>query len=83
MTNIEARQIAERRAGRRLDENEYAEILDYTRHKAFVNGHGEDYVPLLLLDEIKNHCIRENINLISHEFMAIMKEFERDVRVNV
>lgn len=78
MTNQEARLIAEERVGRKLSEAEYDDVLAYTRHKVEVNGHGEDYVPLLLCDEIKNHCFREQINTISHEFIEIMKEIDRE-----
>lgn len=76
MTIQEARDRAEEVAGTRLTESEFKEVLAYTRHKAQVNGEGEDYVPLLLFDEIKNYVFRERINRISHEFMQIMKTID-------
>lgn len=76
MTIQGARVRAEEEVGRPLNASEFDEVLAYTRHKAKVNGHGEDYVPLLLYDEIKNHCFRMQINTISHEFMAIMKDLD-------
>lgn len=78
MTIHGARQRAEEEVGRKLSAAEFDEVLAYTRHKAKVNGHGEEYVPLLLYDEIRNHCFRTQINTISHKFMAIMKELNHE-----
>lgn len=75
MTILEARKCAEEQVGRTLSEEEFSEVLAYTRHKSAVTGNGEDYVPLLLYDEIRNYCFRETINAISHKFMKIMSEF--------
>lgn len=76
MTIEEARKIAELSLGQRLDEQTYQEVLAYTRRKAYLTGHGDDYVPLLLVDEIKDHVFREKINWIYHEAQAAFKEID-------
>lgn len=73
MTVQESRNRAEEAAGTTLTESEFQEVLAYTRHKARLNGKGEDYVPLLLYDEIRNYVFREQINRVSHDFMQISK----------
>lgn len=68
MTIQEARNIAEGEAGRKLTDREFRFVLCYTKRKARLTGHDVSYVPILLIDEIKNHILRENINSISNEF---------------
>ena len=41
---------------------EYEALLQYTARKCEVNGKGEDYLPLLLADEIKDYFFRNAIN---------------------
>ena len=78
MTIQQARESAEAKAGRKLTQEQFDEVLTYTRHKTAVNGHDEEYVPLLLVDEIKNFIFREVINHISHEAMAIGRMIDRE-----
>lgn len=74
MTIQEARERAERRAGKRLSEEEFEEVLAYTLRKVNRIGETEDYVPLLLMDEIKNHFTFAAINRISKEMQRIFAE---------
>ena len=37
---------------------EYEALLQYTARKCEINGKGEDYLPLLLEDEIKDYFFR-------------------------
>ena len=74
MTIQEARQRAESLAGQKLDEQTFQEVLDYTVRKSRMTGHDDSYVPLLLVDEIKDHIYRERINA---SYYAI-KEFEKE-----
>lgn len=74
MTIQEARAAAELKIGKRLDEQEFQEILAYTKHKAKVTGHDEDYVPLLLMDEIKDSVFRDTINEVSRQAKLIEQE---------
>lgn len=76
MTIQEARQQAELAAGRKLDDQTFHEVLEYTRHKAKVTGHSEDYVPLLLFDEVRNHIFREQISAIYCEAKAAAQEID-------
>lgn len=77
MTIQQARLRAEVFAGQKLDEPDFQEVLAYTRHKAKITGHDEDYVPLLLYDEVKDHIFREQINWISSEAKTIGQEIDR------
>ena len=74
MTIQEARNIAEGEAGRKLTDREFRFVLCYTKRKARLTGHDVSYVPLLLIDEIKNHVFRENINSISNAFVHCLSE---------
>lgn len=74
MTIQEARNLAEADAGRKLTDNEFRFILCYTRRKARLTGHDASYVPLLLIDEIKNHIFRECLNKISTDFVLCLSE---------
>ena len=76
MTIQEARLRAEAYAGKTLDEATFQEVLAYTRHKAKITGHDEDYVPLLLYDEVKDHIYRERVNDFHHEVKAVEKEID-------
>ena len=75
MTIQEARQLAEAYAGQTLDEQTFQEVLEYTRHKAQVAGHDEDYVPLLLYDEVKDLIFRDRVN----NFYFAVKVVEREL----
>ena len=76
MTIQEARLRAEAYAGKMLDAGTFQEVLAYTRHKAKITGHDEDYVPLLLYDEVKDHIFRERVNSLYFEVKAIEREID-------
>lgn len=67
MTIQEARLRAETRYGHTLSQSQFEEVLEYVRHKARVTGHEEDYVPMLLEDEIQNYLFQETINNLYKE----------------
>lgn len=48
-----------------LTDEEYAEQVRYARRKCEVNGKGEDYMPLLLPDVIKEYLMRSYINMVT------------------
>ena len=52
-----------------LDDEEYLSLVTYARRKAEVSGKGEDYIPLLLPDVIKEHFFRLAINAIGYSRM--------------
>lgn len=78
MTCQEARAIAEEQAGKRLADEEYEKILAYSFHKARINGKDADYVPLLLMDEIKNYFFDEALNARSRRLMEAKRLLEDD-----
>ena len=51
--------------GYRLNDEEYMELVTYARRKAACAGKGEDYLPYLLPDVIKEHFVRMAINAYS------------------
>lgn len=61
--------------GYEVDDATFDEVLAYTRHKASITGHSEDYVPLLLADELRNHIFRERVNTFSRLYREGMAEF--------
>ena len=67
MTIQEARLRAETRCGHTLSQSQFEEVLEYSRHKARVTGHDEDYVPMLLEDEIQNYLFQEVMNNLYKE----------------
>lgn len=80
MTVLEARIRAEDAVGKTLAENEFQQILSYTRHKAGLNGKGEDYVPLMLYDEIRNYVFEERFNMASQALTQITKQLAQERR---
>lgn len=74
MTIQEARQKGESLAGQRLDEQTFQEVLAYTARKSRMTGHDDDYIPLLLVDEIKDHISRERINQYNRQLIQFRKE---------
>ena len=68
---MDARQEGERRAGGSISDREFGEILAHTMHKMQLCGHPDDYLPLLLADEVKNAVFRNAVNRVSHEAMEI------------
>lgn len=74
MTIQQARQRGEQLAGERLDERTFEEVLAYTIRKSRMTGHQDDYIPLLLVDEIKDHIYRNRINNSSRKLIQLRKE---------
>ena len=74
MTIQQARQRGEQLAGERLDEQTFEEVLAYTTRKSKMTGHQDDYIPLLLVDEIKDHIYRNRINNSSRKLIQLRKE---------
>lgn len=56
-----------------LTDEEYAYNLSYARRKAQVCGKGEDYIPLLLPDVIKEFLFSRYINAVSMARMVAGK----------
>lgn len=77
MTIQEARQKGESLAGQRLDEQTFQEVLAYTVRKSRMTGHDDDYIPLLLVDEIKDHISRERINQYNRQLIQLRKEVSK------
>ena len=59
---IAAKEDAEARLGFDIPGNVVAEVLEYTIRKCEANGKGEDYLPLLFKDELKDYYMRMEIN---------------------
>ena len=54
-----------------LAEPEFEVIMRYTRRKLEIIQKGEDYLPLLLEDEIKHYFFRNTINAATLLMMAV------------
>ena len=48
-----------------LSDEEVADVLRLCRRKIEITGQPEDYMKLLLPDELKNHCFRKAVNVVS------------------
>lgn len=48
-----------------LTDDEYRETLNYARRKAGASGKGDDYIPVLLLDVIREYVFCKCVNRIS------------------
>lgn len=57
---------------------EIADILAYTHRKCEINGKGEDYIPILFENELRDYLMREAIN-----FMSMKKQLEKASAVAV
>lgn len=55
---------AQRRAGADLDLMDVYNVLRYTIRKAELNGKGDDYVPVLFENELRDFLMRKEINRI-------------------
>jgi len=47
-----------------ISDKEVADVLRLCRRKIEISGQPEDYLKLLLLDELKNHCFRMVVNVV-------------------
>lgn len=70
MTIQEARKRGEGLTNAKLDDETFRRILRYAYRKARVTGHSPTYVPILLVDEIKDHFFRECINQLAQYLMG-------------
>ncbi len=48
-----------------VSDEEVADVLRLCRRKIEITGQPEDYMKLLLPDELKNHCFRKAVNVVS------------------
>ena len=48
-----------------VSDEEVADVLRLCRRKIEITGQPEDYMKLLLPDELKNYCFRMVINIVS------------------
>lgn len=55
---------AELRTGRKFDFDTIADVLIYSARKLKAIGKGTDYLPLLFENELRDHVMREEINMI-------------------
>lgn len=77
MTIQQARQRGEQLAGERLDERTFEEVLAYTTRKSRMTGHDDSYIPLLLVDEVKDHIYRDHINTYNRQLTEMRKEVSK------
>ncbi len=77
MTIQQARKRAEALANAKLDDETFRWILRYAYRKARITGHSPQYVPLLLVDEIKDHVFRQRVNQVSRDYRDILAQLNR------
>lgn len=65
--------------GYKVTDEEYSNLVTYARRKAVSAGKGEDYMPYLLPDVIKEYFIRSAINYVGFGIMAIDKKSKEEV----
>ena len=67
-----------------ISDEEVANVLWLCRRKIEISGRPEDYLKLLLPDELKNHCFRIAVNMISFARMEgyICMAFIEDMSVS-
>lgn len=56
---------------------EIADILAFTRRKCKINRKGDDYVPLLFENELRDYLMREAIN-----YMSMKRQNEKEAVFN-
>ena len=66
----------------RLEDEEYAEVVEYARRKAKTAGKDESYMPYLLPDVIREWLTRKAINSFTFAVMEIEKIFKQEVNCN-
>ena len=49
----------------KISDEEVADVIKLCRRKIEITGQTEDYMKLLLPDELKNHCFRMAVNMVS------------------
>ena len=62
---------AQRRSGGDLDLMDVYNVLRYTIRKAKLNGKGEDYVPILFENELRDFLMRKEINRIGRKNQCV------------
>jgi len=70
---------AELRTGVHFDFDTVHKVLKYSLRKLEVIGKGMDYLPLLFKDELRDHAMRERINMRG-ELNHVFRMFEDPVR---
>lgn len=65
MSLLDARMLAEQRTGARITDEEYERILEHSKRKLEIIHKDDDYLPLLLENEIRDYCSARAINMIS------------------
>lgn len=73
MTLSQARKTAETKTGFRISNEEYEKVLAYSRQKLRYIGKEEDYLPVLLENEIRDYCAGQAINLKSEKMRRARK----------
>lgn len=76
MQITQARQLGEMRIGRELSEDEFQSALEYAQMKAAAQGHGPDYVPLLLPDVIQEREFQEQTWMLHQAMIAAEKDLK-------
>lgn len=62
--------ISSFRQTHKISDKDVEEVIEICRRKIQLTGQAEDYMLLLLPDELKNYCIRNTINAISLAMMT-------------
>ena len=57
--------------GKTLTNTEYEFILQYAARKCCLNGKGEDYILIMLADEIRDYFFRCAVNAITLQTLAL------------
>lgn len=65
--------------GFNMEDEEFAEALEYSRRKAKAAGKDESYIPYLLPDVIRERFTRRAINSFTFAVMEIEKIFKQEV----
>lgn len=65
--------------GFNMEDEEFAEALEYARRKAKTAGKDESYIPYLLPDVIRERFTRRAINSFTFAVMEIEKIFKQEV----
>ena len=56
----------EAKVGYEFSEDEVLDVLAYTVRKCEINGKGEDYIPILFENELRDFVMREAINYFGY-----------------
>ena len=59
-----------------MTDEEYSGCLSYARRKAECSGKSEDYLPYLLPDVIREHCISKTLNSFTMGLMKLERVYK-------